>query len=503
MGELVYAVGAAFILYNKDNPNSGEPSPHPSAPPSKSDPLVLDLTGAGINLTSVAGSAAYFDFTGSGIPAQTAWIGSGEGILVLAPADGKTVTAANMLGAYSGNGFADLAALDSNGDGVINASDSAYSSLRIWVSADGSTGELYTLAQLGITAINVSSAISGQINNGNIIVSTSTFAITNPATGATTNNTIAEVNFTTNFQFTHLPTSNVTPSQTALNLPNLTGFGFLPDLDVAVTADSTLERMVYNLVFNSATMTSAQFNAAFQNMLYEWAGATNISPTAYGDHINGQHMAVIYAYLGINPATNPQYAGWEPNWHNGPGVWEPTYQQILQFYELAFVSQISQSLVNFGVDPLTAYSNPYATFSLLAYDPTTNLLLGNSKSISSIVTAVAPTDPTAAAVYWAQVQGAIEVLNYTQGDSGTDGAILQQLAQSGTEAATLVAINAINQVASIFTVSTGLGYTNISGDGASVTYAGTGSVEIPAQFTGLVIAPVGCTQVTLGNSNGV
>jgi VCBS repeat-containing protein len=479
-----------------------QPIPHPGTPPSKHDPLVLDLTGNGINLTTLSGSPAYFDYNGSGIPIETAWITAGEGLLVMAPADGATVTAADMLGAYSGNGFADLAALDSNGDSVINASDAAYSQLRVWVSTDGSSGQFYTLAQLGITSIDVNSVVSGQIDNGNTIVATSTFSMTNPTTGATTTNTIAEVNLATNIQITQLPSSTVTPSQTALNLPNLSGFGFLPDLDVAVTADPTLMAMVENLVFNSATLTSAQFNAAFQNMLYEWAGATDISPTAYGENINGQHLAVIYAYLGINPATNPEYAGWEPNWHNGPGVWEPTYQQILQFYELAFMSQISQSLTNFGVDPATAYANPYTAFAALAYDPTLNQFLGDPTVLPVLMASVAPSDPAAAATYWSLVQSAIDVMAYTQGTTGIDGQILQQLAQSGTEAATLNAVNAINQVDPIFTVTSGNGYTNIAGDGTSITYAGTGSVEIPAQYCGFVVVPVGCTELNLDYATG-
>lgn len=495
---------AELLLKKKKNPDSppGQPTPQVPVPPQPHDPLVLDLTGNGINLTALSGSPAHFDYNGSGIPIQTAWITSGEGFLVLAPADGATVTAADLLGAYSGNGFADLAALDGNGDGVINASDAAYSQLRVWVSTDGSSGELYTLAQLGITSINVSSTLSGQVDNGNTVVATSTFTMTNPTTGVATTNTIAEVNLQTNQQFTQLPTSTVTPSQTALNLPNLTGFGFLPNLNVAVTTDPTLEAMVYNLVFNSATMTSAQFNAAFQNMLYEWAGATDISPTAYGDNINGQQQAVVYAYFGINPATNPQYSVWEPDWLSGPTVWEPTYQKIMQFYELAFMSQISQSLTNFGIDPATAYANPYTAFAALAYDPTLNQFLGDPAVLPVLMAGVAPSDPSAAATYWNLVQSAIDVMEYTQGTTGIDGQILQQLAQSGSETATLNAISAINQVDPIFTVTSGNGYTNIAGDGTSITYAGTGSVEIPAQYCGFVVVPVGCTELNLDYTTG-
>jgi hypothetical protein len=83
------------------------------------DPLVLDLQGTGLQLTSVTNSPVSFDFTGSGTATQTGWITPGEGLLLLNNGSGDL--SQEILGAQSGNGFADLQALDSNGDGVINA----------------------------------------------------------------------------------------------------------------------------------------------------------------------------------------------------------------------------------------------------------------------------------------------------------------------------------------------------------------------------------------------
>jgi hypothetical protein len=100
--------------------------------PNPHDPLVLDLTGAGIQLTSVTGSPAHFDFTGSGFAMQTGWITPTEGMLVLDNGQGgSTITVDELLGAQSGDGFGDLAGLDSNGDGVIDASDPAFANLKV------------------------------------------------------------------------------------------------------------------------------------------------------------------------------------------------------------------------------------------------------------------------------------------------------------------------------------------------------------------------------------
>jgi len=57
------------------------------------------------------------------------------------------------------NGFEALADFDGNRDGKIDVSDPIFSRLRIWQDGDGFSlpGELHTLEELGIKAINLSS----------------------------------------------------------------------------------------------------------------------------------------------------------------------------------------------------------------------------------------------------------------------------------------------------------------------------------------------------------
>ncbi|WP_206243587.1 beta strand repeat-containing protein [Novosphingobium terrae] len=399
-GSIMHEIGT--ILLNSQK------KPQAPTKPTQSDPLVLDLIGAGIKLTDLSGSPAYFDYTGTGVRTETGWVAPGEGLLVMNPVDGQTVTSQSLLGALSGNGFSDLAALDSNSDGFINSDDTSYSQLRVWVNTSGtgqsSAGELFTLAQLGITSIGVNSFTSGQLVDGNTVVATATF--TRELNGISSTNTIAEVNFQTTTQIPSGAGAGVTVSEDAQKLPDLVGFGFMPDLRNAMSEDATLEQMVYNLVMNSANVTSSQFSAAFQDILYEWAGAESVSSTAYGSFIDGQHMAVIYAYFGIDPNTDPQYMGWEPNWHNGPSVWEPTYQKILQFYELAFTTQIYQSLVDNGVDASTAISNPYALFSLVGYDSNSNELTSSTDALASTIAGMIANiglDSIASTATWQQI----------------------------------------------------------------------------------------------------
>jgi len=173
------------------------------------DPLILDLDGGGVALTSFADAPVQFDIDNdgstqfNGSKEQTGWMASGEGMVVQdlngnGQIDGIAETLSEYYNGSSGgqtgqvgqsgqkrfaSGFAALKSLDSNSDNQFTAQDAAWSSLRVWVDAnhDGKTdtGELKTFAQLGITRINLAStAQSGLVNNGNEVLASGTFTQT-------------------------------------------------------------------------------------------------------------------------------------------------------------------------------------------------------------------------------------------------------------------------------------------------------------------------------------
>jgi hypothetical protein len=83
-------------------------------------------------------------------------------------------------GQISSDGFAALADLDGNLDGVVNASDAAFAQLRVWrdLDQDGVTdaGELLTLSSIGIAGLNVASNSHMQtLANGNQIADLGTY----------------------------------------------------------------------------------------------------------------------------------------------------------------------------------------------------------------------------------------------------------------------------------------------------------------------------------------
>ncbi len=147
------------------------------------DPIVLNLAGAKVSTQNLTSSSAYFDIQNNGTKDHTGWGTAGEGYLVYDPASTNTVT--NEASLVSS--FAALKNLDANHDGVLNALDPAWASMKVWVDSAGNAsftaGSLKTMSQLGITSINLNSTHVNQNQNNNTILDDSTFTWNSGATG--------------------------------------------------------------------------------------------------------------------------------------------------------------------------------------------------------------------------------------------------------------------------------------------------------------------------------
>ena len=138
-----------------------------------SSPIIIDTSGQGFNLTDAL-HGVKFDLRGTGQPIQIAWTapGANNAFLALPGADGLVHNGKQLFGNFTPqppsatpNGFAALAVYDDpknggNGDGVIDARDAVFASLRLWIDAnhDGISQpeELHTLPSLGVNSISLS-----------------------------------------------------------------------------------------------------------------------------------------------------------------------------------------------------------------------------------------------------------------------------------------------------------------------------------------------------------
>ena len=297
------------------------------------EPLVFDL-GSGIQTTTLD-NGTYFDNKNNAFAEQTAWVGSNTGILVNDPTGGPITNGSQMFGTstslsgggYAVDGFAALAALDSNHDGVINSSDTDWSDLRIWVDANGNgvvdSGEIETLPAAGIASISLSTANTDTVDvNGNEIGKTAAYTKTGGGTAE-----VADVYFKTNPMFT-VPDTILDLTDDIANLPNVHGYGAVADLQQTIQAqanasDTTLEGYVSSFV--SAT-DDATRNTLVDEIIYQWTGVEGVSGGSRGSYFDARQLAALEKYTG-GTFVDPYLGGSNPG-QQSVVILTATYQQL-------------------------------------------------------------------------------------------------------------------------------------------------------------------------------
>lgn len=144
------------------------------------DPLVLNFSG---NSAGLVDQRFSFDLNSDGQNEQIARLAAGNAYLVFdRNADGRINNGKEMFGPQSGDGFAELAALDDDRNSWIDENDSAFSQLRLWSPDEQGQGKLSTLAEAGVGAISLTrlstpfdlkgsnNALLGQIRSSGIFL---------------------------------------------------------------------------------------------------------------------------------------------------------------------------------------------------------------------------------------------------------------------------------------------------------------------------------------------
>ncbi|WP_234385165.1 calcium-binding protein, partial [Paracidovorax avenae] len=274
----------------KDAVNSLFNSSRSWAPPR--DPLVLDLDGDGIEAIGIdPARPILFDHDGDGTRNATGWIKGDDGIVVLDRNGNGLIDSGRELfgdqtlregaqagqGMFYANGYEALAGQDGNGDGVIDAADTAYGQLRIWkdVNQDGisQAGELHTLSDLGIARLNVKGQRSSiDLGHGNTQPWSGSFTRMDGSQGMSG---VAEVSgsllLASNNFYREFPDDPV-PTAAAQALPQMGGAGWVRDLREAMSLGNDKSQALQEKAqaFAAGTTRDAQM-AAVDGLITEWA----------------------------------------------------------------------------------------------------------------------------------------------------------------------------------------------------------------------------------------
>ena len=140
------------------------------------DPIILDLDGDGVEFAS---TSVAFDIDADGSVDTLGWAGGDDGLLAVdLNGDGQINDGVELFsevfeGSRHSNSLAALFTFDDNADGLLNASDARFDEVVLWQDADedGITdaGELRSLAQAGISSIDLDAASSDRTDAGNYI----------------------------------------------------------------------------------------------------------------------------------------------------------------------------------------------------------------------------------------------------------------------------------------------------------------------------------------------
>jgi Ca2+-binding RTX toxin-like protein len=298
------------------------------------EPLIIDLDGDGLSLIPLADSRAFFDLDQDGYAEWTGWAGPGEGLLSIdIDENGRIDDSSELFGTSTTSGFTVLAQLDSNSDGLINASDADFGDLRVWIDANGNgftnEGELSTLAEAGITQISLTTATLTETIEGHDVTAEAVVTMTGAVETA-----IYEVWLDNDRAYSLVNDPDWTIAGDDLLVPSFHGAGTVADLPIATSEDATLQTLVLSLLDTSADLLSstglASFREDVEDVLVQWTGSSSVNPTSRGSYVNAVHLAVLEKLYGAS------YGVTLLNSSQAAEV-ESAYERMVDTYTLRFV----------------------------------------------------------------------------------------------------------------------------------------------------------------------
>ncbi|MGZ5025868.1 MAG: glucosaminidase domain-containing protein [Methylobacter sp.] len=269
-----------------------------------SSPIILDLNNNGVETTGVK-QGIYFDHESDGFAEQTGWVSAADGLLVRdINGNGRIDNGSELFGnetllangSKATNGFEALKALDSNGDNQINEDDAAFTSLKVWIDADGDgfsqANELQLLATAGIAAIATTYENSDIVDsNGNAHRQLGTYTRTDGSQAAA-----EDVWFVVDRAYS-LATAWAAVPAAIVGLPDLSGYGVVRDLHQAMVLD-TSDNLKSLVLAYQAEMDEGQRHSLVNDIIYNWTGANTVAPDSRGSYVDARQLVALEKLLG-------------------------------------------------------------------------------------------------------------------------------------------------------------------------------------------------------------
>jgi Ca2+-binding RTX toxin-like protein len=304
------------------------------------DPLVIDLNGDSLLSTLAEGTGVRFDFDANGFRESGGWVSPADGLVVRDLNGNGVIDSGRELfgdqtqlpgGTLASNGYQAIAALDSNNDGKVDASDAAWSELKVWRDANSNgvtdAGELLTMAEAGVAALNTGySTVNQADGKGNTLAQSGTFTRADGTVGKSGS-----------FLFNRDPVDSVAAEWLAetpdvAGLPDLDGFGAVRSLHQAMLRDPELKSLVTSLATSTEYST---LRTQFEAVVQRWTGAHTVAAGSRGTSIDAKHLAVLESFNGEGYVGD---GGANPIPNAAP-VLEAAYQQLLEGLYVRFLPQ--------------------------------------------------------------------------------------------------------------------------------------------------------------------
>lgn len=200
-------------------------------------------------------------------------------------------------GTDAASGFEALAELDSNSDGVINTSDTAYTQLKVWQdeNMDGisNTDELKSLEEAGISSIslNYTAAETTDETAGTFLTRSSSVAFNDGVEAL-----LGEFQLDSDI-IDSVDDFDGVISEDILALPNVRSVGKMPSLHNAMAKDTTgaLKDLVVRF---EASRDLAERESLVRDILLAICGVTDLDEDNRGTNIDARELAVVETVIG-------------------------------------------------------------------------------------------------------------------------------------------------------------------------------------------------------------